>query len=168
MADELAYSRRQLATAVNLSALLGWTGIALPLSFEIGVGILPWAAAIGLPISFFCCWLIAAPIFRRIMRKEISCFRAAFWGGAIALFMALVSIVAGRFRGWMKSLDPNYSSQLGGGDYVREIDGILTAYGWLMLAKSTAVFVALGVIVALAVRCWIGKPDTVTAKTDAN
>ena len=122
------------------------------------LGVLIWAAIIGLPISFLCCWLIGAPVLRRIMCKEINFYGAALGGGFIAFLMAFVSIVLGRYRGWRQSLNPNVGSQLGGGDHIREVDGILTTYGWLMLGKSTAMFVAVGDIVALIVRLCIGKP----------
>jgi hypothetical protein len=158
MTGQGKYSQKQFSRAVNLSAVLGWACVAVPMALQSNLGVLIWAAIIGLPISFLCCWVIGAPVLKRIMQKEISVFGAALGGGLIAFLIALVSIVLGRYRGWRQSLNPNVGSQLGGGEYIREVDGILTAYGWLMLGKSTAMFVAAGVFVALIVRLYIGKP----------
>ncbi|MEP2716141.1 hypothetical protein [Pseudophaeobacter sp.] len=163
---EHAYTRKQWKRAVNLSAFLGWLSIAVPISAGMSnaglfqfFGIMIWAAAIGLPIAFIASWLISAPILNRLMRKNISWFQAAVWGGAITCLIALASIAIGRFRGWRQSLDPSSFSRLGGGDKVREIDGILTPYGWLNLAQNTAIFVAIGIVISLVVRFAIGPGD---------
>ena len=92
------------------------------------------------------------------MRKRVSAMKAATTGGIIALSIAFLSIVIGRINGWRQSLDPQ-SSFVRGGEHILEVDGILTGYGWLMLAQTTAVFVALGAIVALFVWFAIGEPD---------
>jgi len=162
-----AYSRRQWVTAVNTSAILGWLVVSAPVSAEISgggflpfLGVMVWAAGIGLPIAFGLSWLITAPILKRIMRGSITWLGAIFYGGAITFLIALVSIVIGRFRGLMQSVNPSSFSQLGGGDKVREIDGILTAYGWLILAQTTAMFVAAGIVIALVVRSVIGPGNT--------
>ena len=148
-----------------MSALLGWTCVALPVAIESNIGVLIWVAIVGLPISFLCCWLIGAPVLKHIMRNEISWAGAVLWGGAIAFFMARAGIIIGRLLGWRQSLNPNFNSQIGGGDYIREVDGILTTYGWLILGKSTIMFVALGAAVALLVRWRIGKPANSTENT---
>ena len=160
---EHVYTRKQWKRAVNLSAVLGWLSIAVPISAGMSsagllqfFGIMIWAAAIGLPIAFITSWLISAPILKRLMRKNISWFQAAIWGGAITFLIALASIAIGRFRGWMRSVDSSSFSQLGGGDEVREIDGILTSYGWLILAQNTAMFVAAGIVISLVIRFAIG------------
>lgn len=156
---EHAYTRKQCKRAVNLSAVLGWLVIAVPIAagtsnseilwfFDTFV----WAAAIGLPIAFLASWLIAAPVLKRLMRKNISWFKAGLWGGIITLLVALASVAIGRLRG-LATMQP---SQLGGGDKVREIDGILTSYGWLVVAQNTALFVAIGIAIALVVRFAIG------------
>lgn len=111
---------------------------------------------IGLPIAFGAGWIIAAPILKRAMRSRITWAGAAFLGGGIALLIALASIVIGRFRGWVQSMNPDTVSQIGGGDKVREIDGLLTAFGWATLAQTTAFLVAGGVLIALMVRALIG------------
>ncbi len=99
---ERAYTRKQWKRAVNLSAVLGWLSIAVPISAGMNsagllqfFNILIWAAAIGLPIAFIASWLIAAPILNRLMRKNISWFQAVIWGGAIMFLAALASIAIG-------------------------------------------------------------------------
>lgn len=156
---EHAYTREQWKRAVNLSAILGWLVIAAPISagtsnagFLQFFGLMVWAAAIGLPIAFLASWIISAPILKRLMRKNISWFQAMLWGGVITFFIALASIVIGRLRG-LATMQP---SQLGGGDKVRVIDGILTSYGWQVVAQNTAMFVAAGIVIALIVRFSIG------------
>ena len=158
-----AYTRRQWKRAVNLSAVLGWLMVAAPISAGMTnggllqfFGVMIWAAAIGLPVAFLASWLISAPILKRPMRRSISWFQAVFWGGTITFLIALASIAIGRFRGWMTSIDPDSSYQIGGGDRIREIDGILTSYGWLILAQNTAMFVVAGIVIALVVRLAIG------------
>jgi len=158
MTDHLAYSRKQWVRAVNLSALLGWACIAIPMTALTGLSMIVYAAIYGLPISFLCCWVIGAPILKRLMRREITWVRAAFWGGGIALLISLLSIVIGRYRGWRQSLDPSLDTNFSGGTHLVEVDGFLTAYGWLMVAQSTAVFTVLGTFVAVLVWSFIGDP----------
>jgi hypothetical protein len=104
------------------------------------------------PIAFGASWVISAPILKRLMQKKITWVGAAVWGGLITFLIALVSIIIGRLYGLMRI--PSF--QLGGGDKIREVDGILTANGWLMLGQRTAGFVAVGVLIALLVRAVIG------------
>ncbi|MEM8553213.1 MAG: hypothetical protein AAGF71_00160 [Pseudomonadota bacterium] len=166
MSTKLAYSRKQLVRAVNLSALLGWACISIPIALQSNIGVLIWAAILGLPIAFLCCWLIGAPILKYAMKKEMGWLGAIYWGGAIAFVIAIVSIALGRHRGWRQSLDPNFYFQFGGGEYVREVDGMLTSYGWLMLGKSTLMFVSMGAIVGLLV-WWIVRNPTDASNTEA-
>ncbi|WP_439111517.1 hypothetical protein [Lentibacter sp.] len=163
MEETDAYSHRDWVRAVNLSGVLGWLFVSAPITWGISngsllnfLGLMVWAAAIGLPIAFGASWLVSAPILKRVMHNKITWARAAVWGGAITFLIALFSTVIGRLYGLMQSMNPNSSSQLGGGDKIREVDGILTAYGWLMLGQRTAVFVAAGVLIALLVRAVIG------------
>ena len=156
MSYQSAYSRKEWVRAVNMSAVLGWSCIALPFVFEMGVSILPFAAFLGLPLAFLVCWVFVAPILKRLMRRPISLPMAAIWGAITSLTIASVFITLGRFRGWRQSLDPNTSSQLGGGEFVRSVDGILTPYGWQVLAQNTALFVLFGVGIALTIRMLIG------------
>ncbi len=159
MEETDAYSHRDWVRAVNLSGVLGWLFVSAPITWGTSggsllnfLGLMVWAAAIGLPIAFGASWVISAPILKRIMRKKITWIGAAVWGGLVTFLIALVSIAIGRLYGLMGSA----SFQLGGGDKIREVDGILTAYGWLMLGQRTAVFVAVGVMIALLVRAVIG------------
>ncbi len=92
------------------------------------------------------------------MRKRVSALKAATTGGIVALSIAFLSIVVGCVNGWRQSLDPQ-SSFVRDGKHVLEVDGILAGYGWLMLAQTTAIFMTLGVIIALFVWFVIGEPD---------
>lgn len=149
--------------AVNTSAVLGWLVVAGPISAGINgggflqfFGALIWAAAIGLPVAFAMSWFVAAPILKRVMRKNITWLRAVTWGATIGFCVALVSTIIGRLRGFSLWLNPDAFTQLGGGDKVREIDGILTTYGWLMVTHNAALFIAASVFIALLVRAIIG------------
>lgn len=159
MDAQRAYSRRQWALAVNASAVLGWFSVVWPALLEPKI-LLP-AAIIGLPIAFLACWCVAAPILWRIMLRPISWLGAIRWGSTISASIALVGIAIGRLYGWMESVNPDISSQIGGGIYVQEIDGILTPYGWLLLARNTIWFVLGGVAVALLIRGLIGRGSVV-------
>jgi hypothetical protein len=154
------YTDRDRRKAIIVSALLGWTGVTVMELYAANASqlrfYLPFFAAIGLPIAFLSVWLIGGPIIRRIMRQRVGWLRAALGGAVVATALAAISIVIGRLNGLRISYDPTFHFQLGGGDYVREVDGILTQYGWLLLARNTAVFVALGAVVGLIVRAFIG------------
>ena len=148
-----------------LAALLGWTGVTV---MELGGGtrsqivfFLPFFAVIGLPVAFLTTWVIGGPLVRRIMLRPIGWLRAATGGAMIASAIAIISILIGRLNGYRISRDPTFHFQSGGGDYVREVDGILTPYGWLLLSQNTAIFVALGVVVGLVVRVVIGPGKSV-------
>jgi hypothetical protein len=163
-----SYSRRQWTRAVNLSAVLGWLCVAV--SITVGMssgellgffGLMIWAAVIGLPIAFAASWLILAPILKRVMHSSVTWLGAAFWGGVPTFLIVLASVVIGRFRSWMQPVNPNSFSHMGSGDKLREVDGILTAYGWWILAQTTAMFVLAGVVIALIVRAIIGPGNTV-------
>jgi hypothetical protein len=165
--ETAAYTRSQQTLAINLSAFLGWLAVSVTITSGMGggslsntLGLMIWAAVTGLPIALATSWLIGAPILKHAMRSSITWVGAAFWGGIITFLIALLSIVVGRFRGWMQSINPNSFSQLGGGDKVREVDGILTPYGWWLLAQTTSLFVLAGVVIALIVRAVIGPGRT--------
>ncbi|MCT4557875.1 MAG: hypothetical protein N4A61_07425 [Pelagimonas sp.] len=127
------------------------------------VSLLPFAAILGLPIAYGCCWLIGRPILGILLRSPVSWSKAAGWGGAIAGIIAATSIAVGRYRGWRQWQDQTYHSQVGGGDYIRSIDGILTPYGWMVLGQNTLMFIALGMGVALIVRWRIGPGQSESA-----
>ena len=165
MTDHLMYSRNQWIRAVNSAALIGWACVSVPTAILVGPVVLLYATVFGLPIAFLCCWVIAAPILKRLMRREITMGRAAFWGGLIAFLMSLLSLAVERYQGWQTSFDPSRASNFSGGTswidgqfVVTEVHGMLTAYGWLMAAQSTLIFVAMGVFVAVVVRLLIGEP----------
>lgn len=151
-----AYTRKEISRALNLSAVLGWAIIALPFTAAAGITILPIIALIGLPIAFLLCWFALEPVFIRLMRTPVSYLRAAIWSALIAAGLISISIVIMRFLEWRESLRPARHSQLGGGDYTQSIDGILTAYGWQMLAQNSAIFILIALIIALIIRRIIG------------
>ncbi|MEO9820372.1 MAG: hypothetical protein ABJ370_16310 [Paracoccaceae bacterium] len=171
MANKLVYSRKQWAKAVNLSALFGWACVTVPLVVLIGPAALVYGAIYGLPISFLCCWIIGAPILNYLMRHEITVGWAAFWGGSIALLLSLLWIAVERYQGWQASLDPSSDTNFSGGTgsngrfVITEVDGFLTTYSWLMVGKSTLIFTAIGVLVAVLVRSFVGEPH---ARSDEN
>ncbi len=156
MNQQLPYSKSDIRRATNLSAFLGWTFFCAPAAWA-NPFLLPWLAVIGLPISYILCWAFGAPILHRLARKPITWVKAALGGATIAALMAILSILIGRFNGWRISQNPNFSSTLGGGEFVRSFDGILTPYGWWVLAQNTFAFVLLGMCVGLLVRAMIGK-----------
>lgn len=86
-----AHTQKQRIRAVNLCAILGWSGIALPLAIGISqgaiatfFGVLAFAAVIGLPIAFVIVWAVVAPILRWIMKEPLTWPRAASWGIVIS------------------------------------------------------------------------------------
>ena len=93
--------------------------------------------------------------------QKNSWIKAVSLGSAIALIIAGASIIIGRFLGWRQSLNPD-TNALHGGEHVLEIDGILTVFGWLMLAQSTALFTGLGATVALFVWWLVGEPSAIS------
>ncbi len=155
MNETTAYTRKEHRKAVNSAALLGWFVVALP-SLLHNPFALPWIAVFGLPVAYGACWLIGAPILRGLMKYPVSWVSAGLWGGAIAVLFAAISIAIGRYQGWRVSQNPNFQSQIGGGDFVRSVDGILTSYGWWVLTQNTLQFVLAGIAIALIVRWRIG------------
>lgn len=162
MSGARAYTNRQFALAVTLAAVLGWAAFCTPLVVAGPVGMLAWYAAIGLPIALGGCWAVGGPILWRLMARPVGWARAGLWGGGIAAILVAISIAIGRFVGWRMSRNPNSSSQIGGGDHVQSVDGILTTFGWFVLAQRTALFVLLGAAVALIVRAVIGPGRAAT------
>ncbi len=120
------------------------------------LGLLPFAAAVGLPIAILLTALVGGPVLRRVTRHPVGWMRAAASGAYVAAIIAGISIVIGRFRGLIESYDSSSYSQIGGGDYTVEVDGILTAYGWSLLGLRTGIFIAFGAIIGLLIRLVIG------------
>lgn len=137
-----------------MGAFLGWIAVVWPLFAR--PELLIFAIIIGLPIAFGVSWIVAAPHLRRVMRNPVSWLHAALTGARIAFTIALIAIAIARFLGWLESHNPNRWSQIGGGEYVQEVDGILTAYGWLLLAQNTVLFTLSGGIIGLFLRALIG------------
>jgi hypothetical protein len=72
--------------------------------------------------------------------------------------MAAIGFIWKYWSRWQANHDPNSSYQFGGGDFVRDIDGILTSYGQWAELQDTIRFVLIGAVVALVGRKIIGPP----------
>ena len=155
-----AYSPKEIRRTKTIAALLGWASVTLWSLYSNNasqwVVFLPFFALFGLPIAFLSIWLVGDPFIRRVMRRPLSWLSSAWAGAGIAAILAAISIVIGRLHGYSIYKDPNRLSQLGGGDYVQSIDGILTPYGWLIVAQNSAIFILVGAGVGLALRFMIG------------
>jgi hypothetical protein len=151
------YTRTDRVKAINWAALLGWASFALEYLFQTGnpFGLL-FFALYGLPISFALVWSLAGPVVWLAMRRSVSWFNALALGVSAAAVMAAIGFTWKFWSRWQANHNPNFSYQSGGGDYVRDIDGILTSYGQWMELQETVRFVLIGAIVALAVRKIIG------------
>ncbi len=155
-----AYSRKQWFFAVNLIALLGASGFILPAflsSVAAALSLLPAVLVVALLIS----WIFLAAPLAYAMRKPASWLRAALWGGGTAAGLALLGFVIAQMRRWRAQADPSYNYRLGGGDYVRDIDGVLTPYGWWVVVENNTLFVLYGLGIALIVRAILGPGGSV-------
>ncbi|MBL9050184.1 MAG: hypothetical protein JNK19_08745 [Tabrizicola sp.] len=142
-----------------LSALLGWVVVTV---MQLGqgswfqiLGLLPFAAIIGLPIAFLVAWVLVGPVLWHVMGKPVTWARAATWGAGISAIIAAISILIGRLNGYRISQDPTFHFWT-----AREVDGILTPYGWKMLAFDTAYFIVAGGAIGLLIRLIIGPGRT--------
>jgi|GEM_PF-5896962 len=154
------YSPRQFLLALAMSAFFGWIGVTVAV---LGVsdwnrffGLLPFAAVIGLPIAFLLTGIVGGPVLRRATQRSVTWFSAALGGAKAAAIIAAISIVIGRSLGYLQSLDDGSYSRIGGGENTIEMDGILTAYGWQLLAIRTVYFIVFGAAVGLLIRLVIG------------
>lgn len=160
MKETDAYSHKDWIRAVNSSALLGWVIFTAPFLFGAGAGtmvdffgVFVLAAVYGLPIAFFTSWIIAGPILARIMRHKVTWIGAALWGACISFLLAFVIIVIALLI-WIEWSDSDGNFQVGVGN-IQQVNGILEAFGWLPLLL-TAIFVAIGIFIALVLRTLIG------------
>lgn len=150
------YTPTDVNHATNLGALLGWlvyTAYSLSGVDSIALAFF-WLlifAVVGLPIAFLACWLIARPVLFRLTRRPVSRSQAAVGGASIAAIIAAISILLGRLNGYRVSQDPTFHFWTS-----REVDGILTPYGWKMLALDSAVFIVAGAAIGLVIRLIIG------------
>jgi hypothetical protein len=160
--DEGPYTKADYRRAITVAALLGWTGVTLTelLKATGAIVFLPLFALIGLPIAFLSVWLIGGPVIRRVMLNPVGWLKAASAGTLVAAIIAAISVVIGRLNGLRAYYDPNFHFQIGGGDHVREVDGMLTLYGWQVLAQNTVIFISFGAGVGLIVRWVIGPGRT--------
>ncbi|SLN21392.1 hypothetical protein [Ruegeria meonggei] len=160
------YSKREIVRAVNLSALLGWAGcIGTPVvsaSILKGFGLVSSLLALfpfaflGLPVAFLICWILVAPFLLLVMRRTVSFWRAFYWGAGIGAAIAALSIAIRYHVGWGYSEDPTFMYRIRGDGTARLIDGILTNYGWLVLAQNSTLFILICLVAALTVRAIIG------------
>jgi hypothetical protein len=155
MREDGPYTDRDLFWAVNGSAILGWLAVSAPVLLDKPAW-LPWVAGIGLPTALVTCWIIARPVLGYVMQRSVSFPRAALVGAQAAALIALASIAVGRFLGWRQSLDDKFYSRIGGGDFVQEVDGILTPYGWQIVLQNSLLLVLIGAAIGVVIRLWIG------------
>lgn len=158
MSSHATYTRKQMACAVNLAALMGWLFVAAPVAFtSFNPGFWVATALVGLPIAFATCWLIGAPILWWISRKnkKMSWSSAALWGAIISALIYLLYIAflvsSPLFRG------PNSRSQIGGGEYTQSVNGVLTPYGWQLIAVDFVIFAMGSMAIALVIRWILGS-----------
>ncbi|MCX7287783.1 MAG: hypothetical protein NTW20_09545 [Rhodobacterales bacterium] len=154
------YGRDEVNYATNVGAFLGWLIYSVYSLSGLDSIVLAffWLllfAVVGLPIAFLASWLIARPILLLMMRKPVSRAKAAFGGAGIAAIIAAISILIGRLNGYRISQDPTFNFWTG-----REIDGILTPFGWKMLALDSTFFIATGAAVGVLVRHIVGPGRT--------
>ena len=157
-----AYSRKQWFWAVNLIALFGSLGVLLPVvalsrNFLQVLAIFPYAIVVALMVS---CMFVAVPL-AVAMRQPASWARAAFWGGAVATAIGAVFFSIGHVRRLRARSDDSINYQLGGGDFVRDIDGVLTPYGWQVIVQTYMLFIGLGIFVALVMRLLLGPGKSI-------
>lgn len=123
-----SYSREQWVNAVNYGALVGYTlYVGLRASFAVGSGGAAFGAIVFLPFAFVWCWIVAAPLLRIWMRRQMGWLRAVMAGGALASLMSLISIGLGRFYGWLTAPVTGSSTFFSHGG-VTSVDGNLTAH----------------------------------------
>lgn len=164
-----AYTRRELIRAVNLAALLGGFGVLSWLILPHLVQTGRWSqlptlilgyGTVGIPVSFLIAWIVVAPFLRVLMRKNVSFIRASKWGAGIGICLVALSILIGRYLGWRFSINLNLDSRVGPDGAIRSIDGMLTPYGWWVLAQNSICFILICLLVSLVVRLRIGPGNS--------
>ena len=163
MGEPWPYAERDRRRAINGAAVLGWCAVMAwflwdardlpPAQLRF---VLPFVAIIGLPTAFAACWFIGAPLLSRMARGSLSYARAALWGGGSAALMAAASIAMGRILGWLESMDDDQWSRIGWGEFVESVDGILTPYGWFIVAQNSAILVGIGAVIGVVLRATLG------------
>ncbi|MCV6825787.1 MULTISPECIES: hypothetical protein [Halocynthiibacter] len=132
------------------------------MSAATGLSTIIYAAIYGLPLSFFCCWLVGGSILWRAMRYRVTWLKAMSLGGCIALILAIVlnaGTAFGHYLDWKKSIElVTYYS--GGEAQSLNIESIFTASEWLFVALSTAALVGVGSFVAFVAWLFVGEPET--------
>jgi hypothetical protein len=100
LSTDSPYSERDIAKATNLAAFLGWSVFTVPTTIDWGLGVLPFAMVLGLPIAFGTCWILGAPIIRRLMTRSVSWHMAALGGAIISAGIVVLSVIVGRIYGY--------------------------------------------------------------------
>jgi hypothetical protein len=147
---EEPYSQHDFEMAVFWAAVLGWAVVTV-WTFGLFVWLYPIAAVFGLPIAYVTCWLVGAPVLRRVMRRAVPFPRAAFFGGVIGALVAVVRFVLDRLAGLWVAMDGSF-----GFSTAAELDGTLTPLGWWIEAQNGVIYTAIGAGIGVAVRWWIG------------
>ena len=141
-----AYTRSVRIKAINWASLVGWAVFASDYLFQTRNPFgLVFFALYGLPISFALVWLLAAPVVWYAMRRPVSWLGAVALGAGVSATMAAIGLILNYWSRWRANHDPNFGYQIGGGDYVRDIDGVLTSYGQWAEVQDTIRFVLIGV-----------------------
>jgi hypothetical protein len=157
-ATSTPYTRRERVRAINSAAVIGWAYFAAKYLIEYGnYGGLPFFAIYGIPVALAVTWIIAGPILLWLVRGPVSWLAAICWGAVIAGLMATIGFSIHALLRWNASANPNFHYQSGGGDFIRDVDGVLTPYGWSMQIEGAVEFTIVGTIVALVVRAIIGR-----------
>ncbi len=155
MSDAYAYTRKEYVRAVNLSGVSACTlmlASAIPAAGWDIVGAIPFAFLFGLPIV----WITVGPILYYRMRSQVTWMAAATLGTGIGLLLVSLGFLRGQSRRRYAAENDSFNYQLGGGDFVRDIDGTLTEYGWQVLIQNNVLFVIMCLLCALIVRYSVG------------
>ncbi|MGB1234583.1 MAG: hypothetical protein ACPG5U_02480 [Planktomarina sp.] len=152
---EGAYTRKQWIKAVNFAAIFGTIGVLTPniLTHPLQILMLfPYAIIVGFLIS----WVFISPVLLFAMQRPASYVRAGTYGGISAALVAILGFALAESNRWHVRNSSFTHNQIGGGDYIREIDGFVTPYGWQIIIQNNAAFVILGIAVGLLLRWIIG------------
>lgn len=170
-ADTRTYSKREFAHSVNYCALLAcpsYVGTQLFLEAlrmgyweQLFSNFVLWTLA-GLPFSFLISWVFIAPSLHPTMSRHISFARAAYWGCGIGVVLTVISVSLGRHQDFKTSKNPNFGYTIGGVVSERSMDGILTPYGWWVLAQNSIMFIVTRVFTSLTNRWIIGPGNAKT------
>lgn len=168
MSQSSSFSRSDYIAAVNYSGFFAWAAFEFMMAARLGFSVVPWTAAVSLPLIFGAVWVIGAPIIRRAMRTPLSYAQSAIVGIKISLLVCLLMNLGFRVYGYMFQTDIWVEGVNPGEKIAFELDGRLTSYGWMETLQASALFLGVGMIIGILIRMIVGpgKPavDTSTAK----